>query len=324
MTGRAAAGPDRVPDYDELTAAPGRPAGTSWGLFGDDAGTINFATPDALVAAAQTVRRGVVFSLNLPTTEPSPPILGRGALEKHRVPLDGGGFDDYYDAFYPQTSSQWDALAHVEHPEHGFYQGYDVQAVTDATAPVLGIDQWARRGLATRFVLADVAGHLRRRGTPLDPSSSAGIDTELLDEVLAAQGVTPAAGDVLLIHTGWLAWYRELSDDRRRELSAADLFPAPGLDPREETARWLWNHRFAAVAADCPALEKMPFDKAADDGFLHLRLIAKLGFMIGELFDLEALAADCAEDGRYEGLFCAAPLNTPGGAGSPANALALK
>ena len=35
-------------------------------------------------------------------------------------------------------------------------------------------------------------------------------------------------------------------------------------------------------------------------------------------------AADCANDRRYHGLFCAAPLNAPGGAGSPANALAMK
>ena len=45
---------------------------------------------------------------------------------------------------------------------------------------------------------------------------------------------------------------------------------------------------------------------------------------IGELWDLERLAADCAEDGVYEGLITTSPLNVAGGAGSPANAMVLK
>lgn len=42
------------------------------------------------------------------------------------------------------------------------------------------------------------------------------------------------------------------------------------------------------------------------------------------MWDLSALAADCADDGRYTGLLTAAPLNVHGGVGSTANALALK
>jgi kynurenine formamidase len=60
------------------------------------------------------------------------------------------------------------------------------------------------------------------------------------------------------------------------------------------------------------------------DTFLHFRLIGLLGIAIGELFDLDALADNCARDGVYEGLFTAAPLNKVGGSGSPANALAIK
>jgi hypothetical protein len=57
---------------------------------------------------------------------------------------------------------------------------------------------------------------------------------------------------------------------------------------------------------------------------LHYRLIALLGMPLGELFYLERLAADCADNGIYEGLFTSAPLNLLGGSGSPANALAVK
>jgi hypothetical protein len=46
--------------------------------------------------------------------------------------------------------------------------------------------------------------------------------------------------------------------------------------------------------------------------------------VLGQLSDLDDLAADCARDGEYACLFVAKPSNVPGGVGSPANALALK
>jgi kynurenine formamidase len=45
---------------------------------------------------------------------------------------------------------------------------------------------------------------------------------------------------------------------------------------------------------------------------------------MGEIFDLEGLADDCAADGRYEFLFSAAPLPITGGVGSPVNPVAIK
>jgi hypothetical protein len=49
-----------------------------------------------------------------------------------------------------------------------------------------------------------------------------------------------------------------------------------------------------------------------------------LGLPLGEMWNLEALAADCAADGRYECMFTSAPLNLPNGVASPPNALAIK
>jgi kynurenine formamidase len=102
------------------------------------------------------------------------------------------------------------------------------------------------------------------------------------------------------------------------------MFSAPGLSPNERTAEWLWDHHVVAVASDTPALEAMPFDKDSVDRFLHYRLVTFLGLAVGELFALDTLAADCATTGVRDGLFVAAPLNMPGGAGSPANAIAIK
>jgi hypothetical protein len=49
-----------------------------------------------------------------------------------------------------------------------------------------------------------------------------------------------------------------------------------------------------------------------------------MGFVIGEFFDFEALAADSAATGRYTGFFTAAPLHLRGGIGSPGNALVIR
>jgi hypothetical protein len=64
--------------------------------------------------------------------------------------------------------------------------------------------------------------------------------------------------------------------------------------------------------------------EAAADTMLHLSLLPLLGLPIGELFDLDALAADCAADGRYTFLLTSAPLNLAAGVGTPPNALAIK
>ena len=42
---------------------------------------------------------------------------------------------------------------------------------------------------------------------------------------------------------------------------------------------------------------------------MHIRLLPLLGLPLGEFFDLDRLADDCAADGVYEFLFTSAPLN---------------
>ena len=65
----------------------------------------------------------------------------------------------------------------------------------------------------------------------------------------------------------------------------------------------MWDHRVAAAAPPTHRhVEVMPFDMSSPDGFLHYRLLALLGMTIGEFWCLDDLAADCADDGVYEGL----------------------
>jgi hypothetical protein len=49
-----------------------------------------------------------------------------------------------------------------------------------------------------------------------------------------------------------------------------------------------------------------------------------MGLTVGEIFYLGNLAADCAQDQRYEFMFVAPALPITGAVGSPANPLAIK
>jgi kynurenine formamidase len=326
----------RPPRYRDLPSLPDGGPRCAWGVFGDDddLGAMNLLTPERTLAAAGLVRRGTVIPLNAELDWPSPPLLGRGALQ-HTVIEGPSGDDDRYDAFYPQASSQWDALSHVRHPEFGYYNGWAADSVGRGAGSRLGIDAWAQKGLAGRFVLVDMERHLREAGDPIDGGSARAFTVDELRAALAAQRVELAPGTFLLLNTGWMSWYRAADDATRARLARGadfstfehdleNFFPAPGIARGEEMAEFLWDAGVVAVAGDNPSVEAMPLDRGRLDGSLHYRLVVLLGIGIGELWDLRALAAECAADGVYEGFLTSAPLNMPGGFGSPANAIALK
>jgi kynurenine formamidase len=272
------------------------------------------------------VRKGVVFPLNLRIDEPNPPLFGRGAPSVHLLEMgEGIARDDYIDNFYPQASSQWDGFRHIRHPRDGFYNSVPADEVVPGTGK-LGIENMAQRGIAGRGVLLDVARHLETAGRPLDYTSSALIAKEVLSDCEKSQRVRIEPGDILIIRTGWLGWYlNEATSEQKQEMAgeAMTQLRFPGLGPDGEMAAYLWDLHIAAIAADNPALEAWP-PGPDSGGFLHFRLIPLLGMNIGEFWYLEELAADCAADGVYEFMLTSAPLNIPGGVGSPPNALAIK
>jgi kynurenine formamidase len=318
----------KLPKYDDLPVRAGAPKGSAWGVFGDDdqLGTINLMTPQAVREAAGSIRSGRVFSLNLAINIPDPPIFGRGKHAHTIKHLRVNVLDDYLDNFYPQASSQWDALCHVKHPALGAYNGIPDSEITGYGGTKLGIDNLARRGIAGRGVLADIARYHERIGKTIDFMSNDMIPLEDLERTLAAQKTQIRPGDVLLVRIGWTKAYLGLTPEQKQDL--ADHTRCPGLEGSRRTARWLWENHIAAAASDSPALEVMPPPGITDFGIasetLHFQMLSFFGMPIGEMWDLEALADDCARDRRYEFFFTSAPLNVPGGVGSPPNALAIK
>lgn len=318
---------DNLPDYDQLPISPDKPPRSAWGVWGDDdqVGAINLLTNDKVIAGLACARRGAVFSLNWDLELPDPPFYGRGPL-KHTIVDQGDGQDDFYDNFYPQQSSQWDALCHVGHSEYGYYNGRSPADFTGRPGTKNGIEHWAQRGIVGRGILLDVARHFANTGRALLPNRTTDITAADLREVAAAQGTQLLEGDMLLIRTGWMHWYSQTSAEEREEiarLAVAQVMEGPGVEASEDMARFLWNSHFAAVATDTSTFESWPH-RFRPGEYLHMDVIALLGIPIGELWFLDALAADCAQDGIYEFLLTSAPLNKTGGVGSPPNALAIK
>lgn len=320
--------PPRLPNYAELPVDSKYPVKNAWGLFGqdDNVGMFNLQTPERIVAAARLVKKGAVFALNWEQTKPSPPLFRRGAIQHvfHRQLPFGHHGDDHLDNFYPQASSQWDGLSHVGDFELGFWGGLTNADLTSDPSR-LGIDHWARRGIAGRAVLLDVARFRLGQGRPLDCAAADRVTVEDLEATRLAQGVEVAAGDVLLIRTGWVGWYERQNTTTRAELADLRTLRLPGLECSERMAEYLFDFHPSAVAADNPALESWPPPKITEPGgFLHHYLLGRFGIAIGEMFVLDALAEDCDRDGAYEGFLVSAPLNIPGGVGTPANALVIK
>jgi kynurenine formamidase len=168
-----------------------------------------------------------------------------------------------------------------------------------------------------RAVLADVARWRAALGRPLRQGERDPITGDELRACLSDQGTPVEVGDVLLLRTGWLEWYRGLDAAGRTE--HAKTAASPGLADLD-AVRAVWDLHVSAIAADNPGVEAWPPTSV----FLHHYFLPRLGIPLGELWDLEALADDCAAEGTYDAFFTSAPIHVPAGVASPPNAIAVR
>jgi len=315
-----------APSFDELPALPGSSERHAWDVWGrdDELGSVNFIDAAKVRAAGALIQSGRVISLNLPLNEPSPGLFAGRSAPSHHIAEVGHGRDDYLDGFFLQFSSQWDGLRHVRFRQHGFWGGRQDSDIDERGE--IGIERWSRHGIITRGVLIDAYRFFALHELPVEQDENFRITPDMLDEMLADQSVTVGEGDVVILRTGWLEWYRDLQPEQRQALVGTvgrqpHPLACPGLHAGPDTAAWLWNRRVAAVAADNPTLEALPVDR--EIGFLHYRLLPLLGMPIGEYWALTELAEHCAQTGRYEFMLSSGVLDLPGGVGSPSNAYAI-
>ena len=308
---------DTLPAFDDLPVLQASGTRHAWDVFGhgDELGTLNLLTRQVVRDGLACAETGERIGLALASDAIDPPLYGRRAAQ-HSFLEAGAVVDEWLDGFYPQASSQWDGFGH-HRCRAGAYGG-----VTDPPAPDrqrLSIHHWAERGIVSRGVLLDLAAHRADR----DPLVEGTVEAAELEEVAQAQGVSLRPGDVLCVRTGWVSAYREAGRETRERLAADGVSIASlGLAADETVARLLWDRRLAALVTDNPAVEQTPGDPLV--GSLHRRVLMSLGMPLGELFDLDTLAARCAEDRRWTFAFVAAPLPLVGGVGSTANAVAIR
>lgn len=188
----------------------------NWGKWGpdDEIGTLNFTSPEDIVAAAQLVRKGKVISLALNFDSSGPqgaktkyPSMGRinpvhtmlrtgtdayaGVLDKRGI----RAADDMV-VMPLQCGTQWDGLGHVFY-ENYMYNGYDCREVSSAGAAKCGIEK-TKAKMVGRGILLDVA---RAKGMDCLPDGY-GITCKDLDDTAKKQGIEIKRGDYIIVRTG--------------------------------------------------------------------------------------------------------------------------
>ncbi len=303
----------------------------NWNRWGpdDEIGTLNFTSPEDIVAAARLVQKGKVMSLALPYDSRGPQggkskfaPLGRfnpihlmlrtgtdaysGVLDHRKI----RGTDDLI-IMPMQCGTQWDGLGHILYGDQ-MWNGYDCRLVTSFGAQKCGIEN-TREKMVGRGVLLDIP---RMLGLDVLPDGFA-ITNDILDRAQTHFGVQVRRGDYLLVRTGQME--AMLAAGTWDGYAGGD---APGL--AFETLDWLREKQVAAIATDTWGVEVRPnpSDEAAQPW--HWIAIPILGLTVGEIFALAELAKDCAEDKRYEFMFVGPALPVTGAVGSPSNPLAIK
>lgn len=298
-----------------------------WGVWGpeDELGAMNYVTDEMRVAAAGLVRRGKVFSLALPLDENGPMNGSYGRSNpQHFMLWDGGdiaaGAQDHLaglrftdDAAYMvlQSSTQWDALAHI-YFDGAMYNGLGTDMVTSRGALKNSITNVRDRAVG-RGVLLDIA---RYKGVSWLETSYA-IGAEDLAGAAEKQGVEVREGDFVLVRTGQMG-------ERRQAGGWGDYAggPAPGLGIT--AADYLCPLNVAAVSTDTWGVEVLPNETTDVFQPLHVIMLVNAGIILGEMWDMDELAEDCAADGVYEFLLVAPPLTFTGSVGSPVNPQVIK
>jgi kynurenine formamidase len=162
-----------------------------------------------------------------------------------------------------------------------------------------------------RGVLLDFASYAERNNIVTKPFESSIIPLTLIKEVAREQGVAFRPGDILFIRSGFTKAYEQLSLSEATALGHRPSSDFMGIESGEATLRWLWENQFAAVAGDAVAVESSPVQGAQipQDYSLHQWCLAGWGMPLGEMFNLEKLAAYCEEKKRWTFFFSSMPLH---------------
>jgi kynurenine formamidase len=298
-------------EFDQLFASV-----RNWRRWGadDQRGTLNLITAERIAAAARLVRRGRPVSLSYELSKvagvdnPKPMLhymsrLTLGMAGEPKMNEDFIGLD-----YHGKLVTHVDALCHVAYGGRLYNDVASLEAVTGFGARFGAVTTF-EDGIIGRGVLLDMPRQLGVKwvepGTGLVPAQ--------LEAAAASVGVAVGEGDVLLVRTGHAVRRAELGAWNPDEVSAGvDLSCFP----------WLHARGVAVLGSDADT-DARPSPVEGVHTPAHALAMAAMGMPLLDNMDLDRLAAACAEEGRWEFHFVAAPLRLPGGTGSPINPLAV-
>jgi kynurenine formamidase len=248
------------------------------------------------LAGARTYDLAQPYFIGMPHHPSHPPFL-YSLVKSHGEYTGPAGNSSASDAIAlgSHVGTHIDALCHFscDGRLHGGDEAAAVQSYSgglqrhgiDTIAPIL------RRGVLLDFAAAGILPH-DREITPAELDGAAGVEIR--------------KGDVVLLRTGWAAYF---SDPGRF------IAEVKGPGPAIAGARWLSERGVFAAGSDTVAFEKVPDPSMP----VHVHLLVEKGIHIIECLNLEALAAA----GVREFLFVALPLKIRGATASPVRPIAV-
>ncbi|KAL2352254.1 hypothetical protein BJ546DRAFT_917249 [Cryomyces antarcticus] len=319
-----------LPAFDELKDKkcfwPSEPGSREEGL-----GMLQLLTPEHVAAAAQSeIKTGERVCLNWDMSRLETPGFSRNAA-RHEIKTipnyEGIAWDDEWH-FNPQAGSQWDGFRHfstlMPDGKRVFHGGTTSEEILDPKSDRIGIGHWAQQGIAARGFLIDFVSWAEERGIAVDGLSGQMISLDDVYEIAKECNITLKAGDMFFLRCGFTKTWESMSMAQKlqyRQNTADKKHAHSGLEQSERVVRFLWDNHIVAVAGDGVSFEVRPNHDFEWD--LHNFLLAGWGVPIGEMFNLEDLAALCKRLGRWTFFVTSSPLNHPRGVASPPNCMAL-
>ena len=251
-----------------------------------------------LLSGARVYDLGQTYFTGMPHFPTHPPFL-YGLTRQHGEQVGSEGHSSSADAIAlgSHVGTHIDALSHFSRDGRLYGGEPVVQSYTG------GMGRHAADGIGPiirRAVLLDIAGVLKMEVLPRE--------FEILPEHLdaAAEGLEIRAGDIVLLRTGWAAYYGEPA-----------RFLPQGHSPGPSTVggQWLSARGVFAAGSDTLTFEKVP----AESMPVHVHLLVECGIHIIECLNLEEVAAA----GVRSFVFVAAPLKIRGATGAPLRPIGL-
>ena len=304
-------------------------APTRWGRWGqdDEVGALNFLDATQVKRGLAAARQGRTFTLGVPiATDRGDPVFPGRWPARHYMVADKAGFtnghwhampgglefaDDFVSGF-AQAGTHCDGLGHMWFGDT-IWNGFPAHT-TNGGMTKAGVMPLGERGIVGHGVLLDMARH---RGKVVLDRAETFSHRDLMG-CARAQGVEIAPRSILLIRTGWVG---ALFDGRR---SVTEEYWEPGLTFSLDLVNWFDRMEIPSLVTDTLANETTYHAETGMQLVLHAALMRNLGVVFTEMAALDSLAADCAADGIYEGLYCAAPTKVTKGTGGSANPVFIK